>query len=382
MNNIVYTLIACFMLSSLSLSAGITVVIEDVDPANMDGTRTVRVKYMSDGTDYMALGGLDDWGSQTLTFGFTPASGATAGLGNITINDAASMFDWNGGFSGDNTPNVFMLSALAGMDDGNFYFTVNVSDTDNVAIPPGGMIVALEFTIPDTWAGDGTAAGGQIFLLDNQPSGIGVNLAPAINNGGTGMNEWDGGAATSDVPVDLVSFDANASNNAIFLDWNSASEINTDRFEIGRSTNGVDFDKIASVAAAGNSLTALNYDYKDANVKANTTYYYQLKMVDLDGTVEYSDVRTASLDGKGDIVSAYPNPAVESLTLTVELASDDDAQILIYDATGKVVYEQARQLEEGTNILNLDIAKLSAGIYRLVVDGKQVRATQNVVIMD
>ena len=72
--------------------------------------------------------------------------------------------------------------------------------------------------------------------------------------------------------------------NAALIAWSTATEQNTDHFEIMRSTDDKNFTKITSVAAAGNSSVIHNYSYTDNAVPTNARYiYYFLSVVDKDG---------------------------------------------------------------------------------------------------
>lgn len=58
------------------------------------------------------------------------------------------------------------------------------------------------------------------------------------------------------------------------LYWTTTGEPYSSHFEIYRSINGQNFEKIGQVAAGGNSLTDRNYEYYDANFRQGTNYYY------------------------------------------------------------------------------------------------------------
>ena len=183
-------------------------------------------------------------------------------------------------------------------------------------------------------------------------------------------------------PVELSTFTALPKGNAIALDWVAATEIAFDGYELQRSLDGLNFDKIAWIQGSENSLEEKQYNYLDLNVKGGITYYYRLKMIDLDESFEYSPIRSAQLNGKGDALEVFPNPTREAVSLTIDVPNDDRVNIRFFDATGKVALERVQDINEGNNALQFDVTSLPTGLYRIVVAGSQMRATQSVVIMD
>ena len=184
------------------------------------------------------------------------------------------------------------------------------------------------------------------------------------------------------VPVELSDFTATAQEAVIALDWKVASEINFNGYELERGLDGVNFEKLAWVQGSENSLEEKEYRYLDTNVKGGIVYYYRLKMIDLDGSYEYSPVRSAQIGGKAGDIAAFPNPTSTALSLTINVPNDDRVSIRFYDTTGKVAMERVQDINEGDNLLEYNVSNLPSGLYRIVVDGQQIRATQNVVIMD
>ena len=85
------------------------------------------------------------------------------------------------------------------------------------------------------------------------------------------------------LPVELISFSGEAMDDDVELEWTTASEQNSDRFEIFRSRNGMDWQPVASIAAAGSSTHVSNYSYHDAEVGSGT-WFFKLLQVDTDGT--------------------------------------------------------------------------------------------------
>jgi hypothetical protein len=139
---------------------------------------------------------------------------------------------------------------------------------------------------------------------------------------------------TTILPIQLLSFEAHPQNNQwIQLKWTTGSEINNKGFEVQRSLNGVDFEKIGWVNGAFNSQTKLNYAFDDRNVISGFKYYYRLNQVDMDGSNSYSKIRVASITNNDFGLIIYPNPTKDMLFLQ---SNQDIARYEITDAIGKI----------------------------------------------
>ena len=180
----------------------------------------------------------------------------------------------------------------------------------------------------------------------------------------TGISDfsvWTLGNSAAPLPVELAAFTATAEGPAaVRLAWATASEKNSASFDVERSPNGVQFDRLGTVAAAGSSSAARSYALLDAKLPAGTALlYYRLKQVDLDGTFSYSPVRTVALKGAVAGLSLYPNPAHGgAATLTGALPG---TVVTVFDALGRVVLVAPADAT-GTAALALP-AGLPTGVY-------------------
>jgi extracellular elastinolytic metalloproteinase len=176
---------------------------------------------------------------------------------------------------------------------------------------------------------------------------------------------------TSPLPVELTAFTAMLAGPAtVRLAWATASEKNSHSFEIERSVEGVTFAAIGTVAAAGNSSSAFRYELLDAKLPARAAWlYYRLKQVDLDGSFNYSPVRTVALSGAAAGLTLYPNPAHSgAATLTGTVSG---ALVTVYDALGRSV-TTATADASGTAALVLPVGLL-AGVYVVRASSKSLR---------
>lgn len=174
------------------------------------------------------------------------------------------------------------------------------------------------------------------------------------------------------LPVELVAFNATAlEERNVLADWITASEINSDYFVVERTTDGVQFEAIGTVDAAGTSLEPIHYELIDENALTGTSYY-RLKEVDLDGTATYSELKSVNFDGIS-ILSAFPNPGTEEINFIIYSTNATAFELNITDATGRIVEHRNLVLEEGSNNFELPLEKYAKGQYFLRVGNEQTQ---------
>jgi hypothetical protein len=166
------------------------------------------------------------------------------------------------------------------------------------------------------------------------------------------------------LPVALTQFTATAAGpTAVRLVWATATEKNSRAFEVERSVDGERFERLGTVADAGNSSAPRRYGFEDPHTPIpsdpHTLLYYRLKQVDLDGTFAYSPVRTVSFTHSAiPPFTLFPNPARDLVTVATGTAG---AAVEVFDATGRRV-AQATADASGTTRLRLPVG-LAAGRY-------------------
>ena len=163
------------------------------------------------------------------------------------------------------------------------------------------------------------------------------------------------------LPISLLEFEANVRNESVSVDWITATEINNDFFEIERSLDGVNFEKIGTQNGAGNSSVQLSYNFMD-NSPYKGLSYYRVKQVDFNGSVSYSKLDAVYLDPI-KIISVYPNPAIDHVTILIASSIDQQVTCLVYNPRGQIIINYNEEIKNGLTYLNLNTSKLAPGNY-------------------
>ncbi|OAQ42033.1 hypothetical protein A5893_02655 [Pedobacter psychrophilus] len=170
------------------------------------------------------------------------------------------------------------------------------------------------------------------------------------------------------LPVTLTKFTATKKTEGALIQWTTASELNNDRFELERSTDGKLFSNIATVKGKGTSSALNNYSFTEKNPN-NGVNYYRLVQYDLDGKISISDVVALTFDlldnGNDFAIMIYPNPTKEKIFVNLKAAQNTQVKVAIYNLQGKLMKQLSFSEDE---LIQQDIQELKTGVYILRVN--------------
>lgn len=185
------------------------------------------------------------------------------------------------------------------------------------------------------------------------------------------------------LPVELASFDAQADARSILLSWTTASEDNSAGFEV-QHRRADRFEAIGFVAAAGNSDRLRDYSFVH-HIDGPAFGAYRLKMIDLDGTFEYSPIVeiAGSLPDGHYLSPGYPNPFNPEMSIELLVERDQHVRVEVYDVLGGLVATLAdRVLSAGQNtVLTFRADGLPSGLYIVRAAGATFGSYRTVTLL-
>jgi hypothetical protein len=191
------------------------------------------------------------------------------------------------------------------------------------------------------------------------------------------------------VPVELVSFSATIVDNKVKLDWFTATETNNSGFEIQRSKNGSDYQTIFFIGGNGTTTNRNVYSYVDESVSLGV-YYYRLKQINFDGTIEYLNTVTVDLGLPKTFMleQNYPNPFNPSTKIKWQAPLSGLQTLKIYDLLGNEVATLFNQFAEAGNhevdFITVDAVRrlvLTSGIYFYQLKAGNYTATKKMILL-
>lgn len=178
----------------------------------------------------------------------------------------------------------------------------------------------------------------------------------------------------ANLPVEMTSFTATAEGTTNVLAWETASEENNAHFDVQRSTNGTDFERIDKIEGNGTTVEVSNYSFVDE--APATVSYYRLHQVDLDGKMDYSDVVTVKREMLEGQLNIAPNPVTSRLNVTFNTTTET-ATFRVFDVRGKLVRNVEQSTNVGANNISLNISELAQGMYFLeVISDNEIQRVQ------
>ena len=322
---------------------------------------------------------IEDFEDMSLDGGISASSGAVLQTGP-SPNANADGVDIDDGVidgSGNNGSNHFTASGATGITytfnqlrpEAGLVWTDGSPGTQWTFEAFGAGMVSLgthgPFPLGDT-NNNGQTAEDRFFGVTD-PNGI-IAIKIYQVNGPMGGLEVDhiqyGGSQP--LPVELVKFDAHLKNEQVYLNWNTASEINSMGFEIEKSKDGRAWKLIGFMNGNGTTNEAHEYEYRDSNPFLGINYY-RLKQIDFDEAYEYSRVVAIKYHDPEKVIQVFPNPFSGS-QLNFHLTSKVQS-VYLFDLRGQLIRQQAVNQYVYGNYEWL-LPNLPAGVYWLMVNAE------------
>ena len=163
----------------------------------------------------------------------------------------------------------------------------------------------------------------------------------------------------STLPLTLQSFAGKSEGTYNLIQWNTADEFNLDKFIIEKSVDGRNFFAIGEVAPTNNGIGKA-YEFRDNNLLSNSTFYYRLRIIELDRKEKFSAIINLRKNGHSEPITLYPNPVIDNLLIN---SSSPVKKIEIINVAGEVVYTN-----KAVNLTNpVSVKSFSSGLYILKV---------------
>ncbi|MEL6133835.1 MAG: hypothetical protein AAFR59_10780 [Bacteroidota bacterium] len=174
------------------------------------------------------------------------------------------------------------------------------------------------------------------------------------------------------LPVEWVSFQAQAQTEEVNLRWVTAREVNNSHFEVERGINQARFETIGTLVGKGNTTGQQEYTFMDETPLTGTAWY-RIKQVDVDGKFSYTqaiEVQLGAADMAFELVTLSDDRMFE-LSTTVRL----EGSLIVRDIQGRTL--QSMSLQPQGNVV-LDLRPFPSGIYwvelRTVTGQKKVKS--------
>jgi len=295
-----------------------------------------------------------------------------------TDTDEDGAMDWSEGYDANNNSTAIdditaMASTFNTAHPGSYSSTDTDADgipdwLDNLAGPGIDENTRPPFLNPGSGFWIDVDQDGLVDIFDSSRGGTD---APTPDNNTANDLDWRDQVIQAFLPVELLSFEGIPVGCATRITWIAETEENFDYYLLEWSQDGQTFEAIEQVQGQGKQGQAA-YQFSDS--KASTINFYRLKMVDLDGTFEYSEVITVKTScGDEKEIAVFPNPQLQDAQyINLKWYSSKEEEIItLMDQSGRVLRRMNLAVERSWNTLRLDISDLPAGMYFVKLEGNR-----------
>jgi len=188
------------------------------------------------------------------------------------------------------------------------------------------------------------------------------------------------------LPIELVSFSARLLSGKVLLSWETATEVNSYGFDIERSVHAAAWISCGFVQGAGSSATPRSYSFPDpVTEEMAAPLFYRLKMIDRDGSYEYSpvvEVRLHEIPVSAVVYPLYPNPSENRLVVPVALAEPAPVVLRFINMAGMEIqrFEFEGLAGRSYHALPVSINGLRSGTYLVEIVAGEIRETQKLKV--
>ncbi|MEZ4930700.1 MAG: hypothetical protein R2788_01040 [Saprospiraceae bacterium] len=160
--------------------------------------------------------------------------------------------------------------------------------------------------------------------------------------------------------------------------WVHQGDYFVSTYALERSADGIEFEEIYNVPSEQDAFADV---YEGYDLEPLTGFnHYRVKMLNLDGTVSYSEVKTVEFQDRIDFV-IFPNPANEFTNINLEsIIGFKDVDIHVYNNMG-VRLKHFHLDEVSSRYYQMDLRELHEGHYSVWVNipGRRAQAVQMVI---
>ncbi|MFC4232986.1 T9SS type A sorting domain-containing protein [Parasediminibacterium paludis] len=179
------------------------------------------------------------------------------------------------------------------------------------------------------------------------------------------------------LPINLQFFTGTSNNEAISLNWKTNAEINANNFNIEKLANNSTWNTIGTVAAQ--NIGGSSYTFID-NAPDNGSNTYRLKLVDKDGTSNYSAAITINAQVTSGL-KLYPTLVnSNSINIVFNEQKAGKATIKLTALNGKVLQQNTVNVNDGNMVLQHTLPLLTKGNYVVTVSTAKSQKTFTIVV--
>lgn len=172
------------------------------------------------------------------------------------------------------------------------------------------------------------------------------------------------------LPVKLLSLNLVKQGSDGYLTWSVKNDDADHHYELQRSLNGTTFTTITTINRSTTGSTEYNYADRGINNLGTSILYYRIKQVDINGKINYSDIKFLNVEKSESQVNIFPNPVKEGFYVNIQFAAflSGTVKLNLVGANGQLIRSKELSSLQATNYyFGISDLALPAGNYYLQI---------------
>ncbi|MBC7862381.1 MAG: T9SS type A sorting domain-containing protein [Bacteroidia bacterium] len=316
---------------------------------------------------------LSTWGTPAANTALAIANGNTLGTANGVYPTASNLWSVYGGSSATAVDRWWDVNA-AGTINGTMTFSYMGAENTP----------ALAVVKAQVWKNVGGTYQWEVPVYNTSNAGFmgagAGNTSLTANTALTGF--WLLIDQTLILENTVVNSDMTCSDNLAKINWTSENENGIDHYVVEKSQDGINYFFLSALAAQSLSCQSgcgiFNYNYNDP--AASSGYYYRLSAVKTNGETNY--IKTF----QNSCADALPQTEINFYSygdngyMAIQNRKAGNYNLKLFDAQGKLVLEDNKYLEKGSNTFSYNLSFLAEGVYVSRITSEETSVQRKFVI--
>jgi hypothetical protein len=281
------------------------------------------------------------------------------------------------------------ITSLINIRDADYNQLKNITNPNTLAVKSNFewyKTIGIPYN-PSNWIGN--SHNSPIEKLNEDKTEVINGITCVDLSGITSFSGGTGGAAFGPnnssvigLPVSWLYAKANAKENGNWIEWATASEINSNYFDVEFSYDGKSFQKINNqkILASGNSSSEKRYSWLHIGA-FNEEIYYRIKLTDLDYKESYSNIVQLKRIGADDSpqINLFPIPIQnETLNINIQTSKNSLFYVSISNLMGQIVYNSTFSNIAPLSSHQINVDFLPKGVYAIEIQNNELCFKKNI----
>ncbi|MEP6749276.1 MAG: T9SS type A sorting domain-containing protein [Bacteroidota bacterium] len=162
----------------------------------------------------------------------------------------------------------------------------------------------------------------------------------------------------------LVTISADiAAGNKVVVSWTMLAKVNTDLFDVEKSSDGINWRSIATVKSENDTIVPFTYTSLDMSPLKGSNFY-KVRLKDMNGNFTSTAIKRVWVNASGSI-NIFPNPSSNLINISLGQVAHANWSISIINDLGQII--EYKKYNKNITAVKLAVNNYPAGNYTVEV---------------